>query len=119
MALAAKLITSPGPPVTDAATELSGAKFGVLHNTIDERGAAFMLYAFRVPREAFEHFGQPRATDIRPDLQRRRTDPLRDVLTDPRYGKCCPSRHAADMSRFAVIWRFRCSPEPERIGGLS
>ena len=50
--------------VTDAATELSGAQFGAFfYNTTDENGDAFMLYTLSgAPREAFDGFGQPRAT---------------------------------------------------------
>ena len=51
---------------TDAATELSGAQFGAFfYNTTSADGDAFMLYTLSgAPREAFEKFGQPRATPL-------------------------------------------------------
>ena len=52
--------------VTDAATELSGAKFGAFfYNTTDTNGDAFMLYTLSgARREDFDGFGQPRATAL-------------------------------------------------------
>ena len=52
--------------VTDAATQLSGAEFGAFfYNTTDETGDSFLLYTLSgAPREAFEKFGQPRATPL-------------------------------------------------------
>jgi signal transduction histidine kinase/PAS domain-containing protein/ActR/RegA family two-component response regulator len=96
IALAAKLdLQALVQFVTDAATELSGAMFGAFfYKTTDERGDAFMLYTLSgVPREAFEHFGQPRATELfGPTF--RGEGPIRcaDVLKDPRYGKMQPHR---------------------------
>ncbi|HWS53480.1 MAG TPA: PAS domain S-box protein, partial [Pyrinomonadaceae bacterium] len=52
--------------VTDAATELTGARFGsFFYNVLNEDGASYMLYTLSgVPRSAFEHFPMPRATDL-------------------------------------------------------
>ncbi|HEY0338051.1 MAG TPA: PAS domain S-box protein [Burkholderiales bacterium] len=79
--------------VTDAATELSGARVGsFFYNTTDETGDAFMLYTLSgAPREAFEKFGQPRATELFAHTFRGE-GPLRcdDVLKDARYGKMAP-----------------------------
>ncbi|CAN5567446.1 ATP-binding protein [soil metagenome] len=79
--------------VTDAATELTGAKFGAFfYNILGEDGETMMLYTLSgAPREAFEKFGQPRATAlfgatfhgeglIRSD----------DILQDHRYGTMGP-----------------------------
>jgi PAS domain S-box-containing protein len=79
--------------VTDAATELTGAKFGSFFYTIqDESGEALMLYTLSgAPREAFEKFGHPRATGLfGPTF--RGEGPIRsgDILQDPRYGQWGP-----------------------------
>jgi PAS domain-containing protein len=52
--------------VTDAATELTGARFGsFFYNVLNEAGASYMLYTLAgVPFEAFAHFPMPRATDL-------------------------------------------------------
>ena len=124
IALAAKLdLQTLVQFVTDAATELSGAKFGAFfYNTTGESGDAFMLYTLSgVPRGAFEHFGQPRATQLfGPTF--RGEGPIRcaDVLKDPRYGKMQPHRgmpsgHAPVRSYLAVPVVTRAG---EVIGGL-
>lgn len=79
--------------VTDAATELSGAKFGSFFYTAeDENGEALILYTLSgAPREAFERLGRPRATDLfGPTF--RGEPPIRcdDVTTDSRYGRWEP-----------------------------
>jgi PAS domain S-box-containing protein len=52
--------------VTDAATELVGARFGAFfYNVIDDGGESYMLYALSgAPREAFAQFPMPRNTDL-------------------------------------------------------
>lgn len=79
--------------VTDAATHMSGARFGAFfYNTTDDKGDSFLLYTLSgAPREAFEKFGQPRATPLfGPTFKG--GSPIRcdDVLRDPRYGKWGP-----------------------------
>jgi PAS domain S-box-containing protein len=79
--------------VTDAATQLSGAKFGAFfYNVTDSKGDSFLLYALSgAPREAFEKFGQPRATELfGPTFRGEGTIRCDDVLKDPRYGKMAP-----------------------------
>ncbi|HEX8128266.1 MAG TPA: PAS domain-containing protein [Pyrinomonadaceae bacterium] len=79
--------------VTDAATELTGARFGsFFYNVLDEAGASYMLYTLSgVPREAFAHFPMPRATDLfGPTFRGEGTIRLDDVRLDPRYGKNSP-----------------------------
>ena len=79
--------------VTDAATQLSGAKFGAFfYNTTDEKGDAFLLYTLSgAPREAFAKFGQPRATALfSPTFKGEAPIRSDDVLQDPRYGKWAP-----------------------------
>ena len=79
--------------VTDAATELTGARFGsFFYNVHNEDGGSYMLYTLAgVPQEAFAHFPMPRATDLfGPTF--RGDGPVRidDVKRDPRYGKNAP-----------------------------
>ena len=52
--------------VTDAATELSGAKFGAFfYNVTNAAGESYLLHALSgAPREAFARFGTPRNTAI-------------------------------------------------------
>src|SRR4051812_13903780 len=52
--------------VTDAATQLAGAKFGAFfYNRVNEAGEDYLLYVLSgAPREAFAKFGHPRATAV-------------------------------------------------------
>ena len=109
--------------VTDAATELSGAKFGAFfYNTTDAKGDSFLLFTLSgAPREAFERFGNPRATALfGPTF--RGEDPIRcdDVLNDHRYGTMAPHHgmpkgHPLVRSYLAVAVRSRSG---DVIGGL-
>jgi signal transduction histidine kinase/CheY-like chemotaxis protein len=109
--------------VTDAATELSGAKFGAFfYNTTDAGGDSFMLYTLTgARREDFDGFGQPRATALfGPTF--RGEPPIRcgDVLRDPRYGRMLPHHgmpagHLPVRSYLAVPVISRSG---EVIGGL-
>jgi PAS domain S-box-containing protein len=108
--------------VTDAATELSGARVGAFfYNTTNVDGDAFMLFTLSgAPRDAFERFGQPGATPLfGPTF--RGEGPIRcdDVLKDPRYGKMpphgLPTEHLAVRSYLAVPVISRTG---EVIGGL-
>ena len=79
--------------VTDAATELTSAKFGAFfYNITDPNGQALMLYTLSgAPREAFEKFGHPRATALfGPTFNGE--GPIRsdDILQDHRYGTMPP-----------------------------
>lgn len=79
--------------VTDAATELSGAKFGAFFYKVpDEKGDSYLLYSLSgAQREAFAEFAHPRATPLLlPTFNGE--DPIRsdDILNDPRYGKWAP-----------------------------
>ncbi|MDT7690047.1 MAG: hypothetical protein QOE46_2806 [Acidobacteriota bacterium] len=79
--------------VTDAATELTGARFGsFFYNVLDESGAWFMLYTLSgVPREAFAHFPMPRATALfGPTFRGEGILRIDDVKQDPRYGQNSP-----------------------------
>lgn len=79
--------------VTDAATEISDARFGAFfYNVQNEKGESYMLYALSgVPHEAFAHFPMPRNTEIfGPTFRGEGTVLLEDVRKDPRYGKNSP-----------------------------
>jgi PAS domain S-box-containing protein len=79
--------------VTDAATELTGARFGsFFYNVLNEEGASYMLFTLAgVPREAFEHFPMPRATHLfGPTFRGEGVVRIDDVKLDPRYGKNSP-----------------------------
>jgi PAS domain S-box-containing protein len=79
--------------VTDAATELIGARFGsFFYNVLNEEGASYMLFTLAgVPREAFEHFPMPLATDLfGPTFRGEGVVRIDDVELDPRYGKNSP-----------------------------
>ena len=79
--------------VTDAATELTGARFGsFFYNVLNSDGASYMLYTLSgVPQEAFAHFPMPRATDLfGPTFRGEGVVRIADVKLDPRYGKNSP-----------------------------
>ena len=108
--------------VTDAATELSGARFGAFFYNVSEHGDAYMLYTLSgARREDFERFGQPRATALF-GATFRGEGPIRcaDVPADPRYGQMpphhgMPAGHLPVRSYLAVPVVFRSG---EVIGGL-
>jgi signal transduction histidine kinase/ActR/RegA family two-component response regulator len=123
-ALAAKLdLQSLAQAVTDAATQLSGARFGAFfYNTTDEKGEAFTLCTVSgAPREAFEKFGDPRATPLfGPAFGGDLCVRCDDVLADPRYGEIAPHLnmlpgHLSVRSYLAVPVISRSG---ETIGGL-
>lgn len=103
--------------VTDAATELSGARFGAFfYNTTDVNGDAFMLYALSgAAHDAFDGFGQPRATPLF-DAIFRGEGPIRcdDVLQDPRYGRMSP--HAGGPSGHLPVRSYLAVPVVSRSG---
>jgi PAS domain S-box-containing protein len=79
--------------VTDAATELTGARFGsFFYNVLNEEDASYMLYTIAgVPREAFAHFPMPRNTDLfGPTFRGEGVVRIGEVKKDPRYGKNSP-----------------------------
>jgi PAS domain S-box-containing protein len=109
--------------VTDAATELSGAKFGAFfYNNIDEKGESYLLYTLSgAPRAAFEKFGHPRATPLfGPTFRGAAVIRCDDILKDERYGQWGPHHgmppgHLPVRSYLAVPVISRSG---EVIGGL-
>jgi len=79
--------------VTDAATALTGAKYGsFFYNVLNEEGASYMLHTLAgAPRELFEDFPMPRATDLfSPTFRGQGVVRIADVRNDPRHGKNSP-----------------------------
>jgi PAS domain S-box-containing protein len=109
--------------VTDAATQISGAKFGAFfYNVIDAHGESFLLYALSgAPREAFEKFGLPRNTPVfNPTFRGEGIVRVDDIKKDPRYGTMSPHHgmpkgHLPVTSYLAVPVISRSG---EVIGGL-
>ncbi len=123
-AIASKLdLHSVVQTVTDAATELSGAKFGAFfYNTLNEQGEALLLYTLSgAPREAFERFGLPRNTPVfSPTFHNAGIVRSADITKDPRYGQMAPHHgmpkgHLPVCSYLAVPVVSRSG---EVIGGL-
>jgi PAS domain S-box-containing protein len=79
--------------VTDAATGVSGARFGAFfYHGKDSDGDLFTLYTLSgaAPAE-FEQFGHPRATALfGPSLRGEGVVRSDDITTDPRYGQSAP-----------------------------
>ncbi len=109
--------------VTEAATTLTGAQFGAFfYNVLDKQGDKLLLYALAgAPREAFEHFGHPRATPVfAPTFHGTGVVRSDDIMKDPRYGQISPhhgmpSGHLPVRSYLAVSVMSRGG---EVIGGL-
>src|SRR3954464_5130625 len=109
--------------VTDAATQLAGAKFGAFfYNRVNEAGEDYLLYVLSgAPREAFAKFGHPRATAVfAPTF--RGEGPVRseDITRDPRYGSMGPHHgmppgHLPVRSYLAAAVKSRSG---EVFGGL-
>jgi len=79
--------------VTDATTNLTGAKFGAFfYNKTDEQGESYMLFTLSgAPREAFEKFGMPRNTAVfHPTFSGQSVLRSDDITKDSRYGQNAP-----------------------------
>jgi PAS domain S-box-containing protein len=109
--------------VTDAATQLTGAKFGAFfYNLVDDRGESYTLYTISgAPRDAFSSFPMPRNTAIfEPTFRGARVVRSDDITADPDYGQSSPFHgmppgHLPVRSYLAVPVKTR-SGEP--LGGL-
>ena len=79
--------------VTDAATDLSGAKFGAFfYNVTDEQGERYTLYAISgAVRSALETLQFPRKTALfEPTFRGLAVIRSDDIRADPQYGKNAP-----------------------------
>jgi len=109
--------------VTDAATEISGAKFGAFfYNVTDESGESYFLYTLSgAPRDSFAGFGLPRNTPVfNPTFHGEGVVRSPDITKDPRYGKLgphygMPKGHLPVKSYLAVPVFSRSG---EVVGGL-
>lgn len=109
--------------VTDAATELSGARFGAFfYNVANDEGESYMLYTLSgAKREDFAKFGMPRNTAVfAPTFDGEGVIRSPDITKDPRYGKASPHHgmpkgHLPVRSYLAVPVISRSG---ETIGGL-
>lgn len=108
--------------VTDAATELSGAKFGAFFYNVPNEGETLVLFTLSgAPRSAFEKFGLPRNTPIfNPTFRNEGVVRSDDITQDPRYGKLAPHHgmpvgHLPVRSYLAVSVVSRSG---QTIGGL-
>ena len=81
--------------VTDAATQISGARFGAFfYNVTGKDGESYALFTLSgAPREAFEKFGLPRNTPVfAPTFRGEGVVRSDDIAKDPRYGTMAPHR---------------------------
>jgi signal transduction histidine kinase len=96
--------------VTDAATALTGARFGAFfYNALDERGEYYTLYAIAgAPREAFQEFPLPRNTALfGPTFRGEGIVRIGDIRQDERFGQNpphfgMPAGHLPVVSYLAV-----------------
>src|SRR5688572_7415981 len=109
--------------LTDAATELTGAKFGAcFYNVLDAGGGSYMLYALSgADHKYFEKFPMPRATALfGPTFRGEGVIRLDDVTVDPRFGQNDPHHglprgHLPVRSYLAIPVTSRSG---EVLGGL-
>ena len=109
--------------LTDAATSLTGARFGAFfYNALDEGGEYYTLYAIAgVPRDDFARFPMPRNTALfGPTFRGEGTVRIADVRRDPRFGQNppyfgMPPGHLPVVSYLAVPVTGR---DGEVLGGL-
>jgi signal transduction histidine kinase len=96
--------------VTDAATALTGARFGAFfYNALDERGEYYTLYAIAgAPHEAFEEFPLPRNTALfGPTFRGEGIVRIGDIRQDERFAQNpphfgMPAGHLPVVSYLAV-----------------
>jgi PAS domain S-box-containing protein len=109
--------------VTDAATELTGAKFGsFFYNVTNAEGESYVLFTLSgAPREAFEKFGLPRNTPVfEPTFRGDGVVRSADITKDPRYGQMSP--HHGQPKGHLPVRSYLAMPVISRsgevIGGL-
>jgi len=105
--------------VTDAATSISGARFGAFfYHSTNQAGEALVLHTLSSGAPAaFAQFGQPRATALfGPSLRGDGTVRCDDVLADPRYGKHSP--HHGMPSGHPPVRSYLAVPVALRSGAV-
>jgi signal transduction histidine kinase/DNA-binding response OmpR family regulator len=109
--------------VTDAATELTGAKFGAFfYNITNDAGQSYLLYTLSgASREDFAGFPQPRNTEVfGPTFRGEGVVRSGDIRKDPRYGKSAPY-HGPPKGHLPVVSYLAVpviAPTAEVLGGL-
>jgi signal transduction histidine kinase len=120
ISIAAKLdLRSLVQTVTDAATTLSGAKFGAFFFTVEDREQGVLtLYTLSgAPRAAFENLGHPRGTDLfGPTFHGEAPIRSDDILEDPRYGKWAP--HYGMPEGHLPVRSYLAAPVVSRAGDV-
>jgi signal transduction histidine kinase len=104
--------------LTDAATELAGAKFGAFfYNVLDAGGGSYMLYALSgADRRHCEKFPMPRATALfGPAFRGEGVIRLGDVTADPRFGQNDPPR---GLPRGLPVRSYLAIPVTSRSGDV-
>lgn len=79
--------------VTDSTTKLTGAAFGAFfYNNVDREGNSFRLFTLSgAPREAFEHMGMPRHTEMfLPTFVEKKVVRIPDIRNHTSYGTNAP-----------------------------
>jgi PAS domain S-box-containing protein len=109
--------------VTDAGTQISGARVGAFfYNVINAAGESFLLYCLSgAPREAFEKFGIPRNTAVfNATFRGEGVVRSADITKDPRYGLMPP--HYGMPNGHLQVRSYLAAPVVSRsgevIGGL-
>jgi len=108
--------------VTDAGTQISGARFGAFfYNVINAAGESFLLYCLSgAPREDFEKFGMPRNTAVFNATLRGEVVRSADITKEPRYGLMPP--HYGMPKGHPQVRSYLAAPVVSRsgevIGGL-
>ncbi len=108
----------------DASTSAIEADFGsFFYNVINEGGESFLLYTLSgAPKEAFEKFGMPRATQVfGPTFRGEGIVRSDDIRQDPRYGNMGPPHHGMPEGHLPVVSYLAVavvSRSGEVIGGL-
>ena len=109
--------------ITDASTELTGAEFGAFfYNVTGDDGEQYSLFSLSgVPREEFEKFPMPRATELfGPTFRGEGILRIDDVTKDQRYGRNPP--HRGMPSGHLPVRSYLAAPVVSRggqvLGGL-
>ncbi|MGI8907390.1 MAG: PAS domain-containing protein [Candidatus Sumerlaeaceae bacterium] len=109
--------------VTDAGTQLSGARFGAFfYNVINDAGESLLLYSLAgAPRSAFDKFGLPRNTPVfNATFRGQGVVRSADITKDSRYGTMAP--HHGMPKGHLPVRSYLAAPVISRsgevIGGL-
>lgn len=105
--------------VTDATTKLTGAAFGAFfYNNVDREGNSFRLFTLSgAPREAFEHLGMPRHTEMfLPTFVEKKVVRIADIRKHSSHGKNAP-HFGMPKGHFSVV-SFLAVPVVSKSGAV-